>query len=406
MADQKKKSKQWIFKRHTVIRNILYFPLFWYCKLVYGITVEKFNGDNNRPYFILFNHQTAFDQFFVSLSFKKHVYYVSSEDLFSNGWLSRLITWLVAPIPFRKSTSDIAAVKNCLRIAKEGGNIGMAPEGNRTYSGVTEHIKPSVAALAKALKLPIALYRIEGGYGVHPRWSDTIRKGKMRSYVSRVIEPEDYADLSKEELFDIIQKELYVDERKDTTLFYGKRNAEYLERVMYYCPFCGLSIFDSERDTITCRRCRREVRYLPDKTLQGIGFDFPHKYLKDWYDAQCRFIVDMDVSVYGDSPLFSDTVCFSENIYCKRKQKIDENATLTAYADRLVVDTAKERYTFSFADLSAATVLGRNKLNLYIHNRIFQCKGNKRFNAVKYLNGYYRTVGAEQEGNYGKFLGL
>ena len=82
----------------------------------------------NRPYLILFNHQTAFDQFFTSIAFKKHIYYIASEDLFSNGFLSKLITWLVAPIPFRKSTSDIAAIKNCLRIVKEGGSIGMAPE--------------------------------------------------------------------------------------------------------------------------------------------------------------------------------------------------------------------------------------------------------------------------------------
>ncbi|MBO5928860.1 MAG: 1-acyl-sn-glycerol-3-phosphate acyltransferase [Clostridia bacterium] len=406
MVADKRKSKQWIFPRHAVVRNLLYLPLLCYTKLAYHIKIEKFCDEQKRPYLILFNHQTAFDQFFVSLSFKQHVYYVASEDLFSNGWVSRLITWLVAPIPFRKSTSDITAVKNCLRIAKEGGSIGMAPEGNRTYSGTTEHIKPSVAALAKALGLPIAIYRIEGGFGVHPRWSDTLRRGKMRSYVSRVIEPEEYASMSKEELFAIIKQELYVDERKDTSNFYHKCTAEYLERVLYYCPFCGLSIFDSKNDTVTCRRCLRTVQYLPNKTLKGVGFDFPYTTLKDWYDAQCQFVINVDTSLYGDSPLYSDAICFQESIYCKNKVKIDKNATLTLYADRIVVETAKETYTFSFTELSAATVLGKNKLNLYKDNRVFQCKGKKQFNAVKYLNFYYRTLNVEEEGNNGRFLGL
>lgn len=49
------------------------------------------------------------------------------------------------------------------------------------------------------------MYRIEGGYGVQPRWSDKNRKGKMRSYVFKVIEPEEYTKMSNEELFALIE---------------------------------------------------------------------------------------------------------------------------------------------------------------------------------------------------------
>ena len=61
-------------------------------------------------------------------------------------------------------------------------------------------MNPAIAGLARMLKLPIALFRIEGGYGVHPRWSDVVRRGRMHAYVSRVIEPEEFAGLSKAEL--------------------------------------------------------------------------------------------------------------------------------------------------------------------------------------------------------------
>ena len=47
--------------------------------------------------------------------------------------------------------------------------------------------------------------------------------------------------MSNEELFEMIKKELWVDEREDKTEFYGKNNAEYLDRAMYVCPYCGLS---------------------------------------------------------------------------------------------------------------------------------------------------------------------
>lgn len=402
----KKKAKKWIRLRHIIAIGIVRFPIWLYSKLVYRIKIDKFKAEGNRQYLILFNHQTAFDQFFVSLSFKKHIYYVSSEDLFSNGLLSKLITWLVAPIPFRKSTSDIAAIKNCLRIAKEGGNIGMAPEGNRTYSGTTEYIKPGVASLAKTLKLPIALYRIEGGYGAHPRWSDKIRRGKMHSFVSRVIEPQEYENMSREELFEVIKKELYVDERCHKQSFYTKNQAEFLDRAMYYCLYCGLSHFYSKGNFITCTKCGKSIEYLPDKTLKGSNFDFPYTYVKDWYDAQCEFIKRVDLSDYENQPIFSDKVSFKENFYCAKKKKIDDNATLSVFKNKIIAVTKEKVFEFDFCDITAMTVLGRNKLNIYHNNQIFQCKGDRHFNALKYVNIYYKTVESQEEAVYGKFLGL
>ena len=173
--------------RHRIVRNIAYAVLYDYTKHRYGIDIERFAAQGERSYLILMNHQTAFDQFFVGMAFKGPVYYVASEDLFSNGFISSLLRWAVAPIPIKKQTSDISAVKNCIRVAKEGGTIAIAPEGNRTYSGRTGYMNPAIAALAKLIKLPIACLRIEGGYGVHPRWSDAVRRGHMRARVSRVI---------------------------------------------------------------------------------------------------------------------------------------------------------------------------------------------------------------------------
>ena len=404
--NKRKKAKKWIRFRHTVIRNTLYLPFYLYCRIVYRIKLEKYKGDKNQPCFILFNHQTGFDQFFVSMSFPKHVYYVSSEDLFSNSWISRLLSWAVAPIPFRKSTADIAAIKNCLRIVREGGSIGMAPEGNRTYSGTTEHMKPAVAALAKALKLPLAIYRIEGGYGVMPRFADKVRKGKMRGYFSRVIPYEEIKAMSDDELFSLIKRELYVDEREDKTLFYSKHSAEYLDRAMYYCRNCGFSRFFSQGDIISCEKCGEKIRYLPDKRLEGVDCDFPYPYVKEWYDAQCDFVRRSDLSPYKDTPVFEDSVRFVNNIYCKKKIVIDKNARLSVYADRFTVATQEKEYVFPFTELSSATVLGKNKLNIYEKELTYQFKGDKHFNALKYLNLYCHAVNTVENIGEPQFLGL
>ena len=178
------KQKQWTHPRHKVITEIARFLLAPYCRWRYGITVEPFAAQGDRPYLVLYNHQTPFDQFFVGMAFQGPIYYMATEDIFSLGWISSVLKWLVNPIPIRKQTTDIQAVMNCMRIAREGGTIAIAPEGNRTYSGRTEYMNPAIGGLVKKLKLPVALLRIEGGYGVEPRWSSVIRKGKMKAYVS------------------------------------------------------------------------------------------------------------------------------------------------------------------------------------------------------------------------------
>jgi len=100
-----KKRENWIKPRHRVVQNIARFLLKPYCRWKYGITTDFFPDQKNRPYLILMNHQTPFDQFFVGLAFPEPVYYMASEDIFSNGWVSSLIRWLGAPIPIKKQTT-------------------------------------------------------------------------------------------------------------------------------------------------------------------------------------------------------------------------------------------------------------------------------------------------------------
>ena len=120
--------KQWMKPRHRLVRTLL-LPVFsLYVKAKYHIDIEKFRNQQNRPYLILYNHQTAFDQFFVDISFKGPIYYLATEDIFSMGFVSSIIRYLVAPIPIKKQTMDLSAVKTCIRVAREGGSIAIAPE--------------------------------------------------------------------------------------------------------------------------------------------------------------------------------------------------------------------------------------------------------------------------------------
>lgn len=408
MSKKNDKKKKWIKPRHRVVREILNLVLRPYSYIKYGIRVQKFKEQEKRPYLVLYNHQTAFDQFFVGMAFRGSVYYLATEDIFSNGFTSSLIRYLVAPIPIKKQTTDIKAILNCLKVAKEGGTIAIAPEGNRTYSGRTEYMSPSIVPLARKLGMPIALYRIEGGYGVHPRWSDVVRRGKMKGYVSKVISPEEYANMTDDELFLAIKDELYVNEAVADANFCHKKSAEYLERAIYYCHYCGLSTFESHKDIIECKKCGRKAKYLPTKELEGVGFALPYRFVADWYDAQRDFMGTLDVLQYIDEPIWRDVATLREEIPYKKKELLCKDAELSLYGNRMEITSDSLRLDLSFDELQAVTVLGKNKLNIYHKDKIYQIKGDKRFNALKYVHIYHRyknMIKGETDGKL-QFLGL
>ena len=403
-----KNKKPWMRLRHRIILAVLYWPVSIFSRLKCGVRVERFPDGKKRPYLIIMNHQTAYDQFFISMAFKKPVYYLATEDLFSNGWVSKLLSWAVAPIPIKKQTTDVHAVMNCIRIAREGGTIALAPEGNRTYSGRTGYFKPSILAFVRKLKLPLAIFRIEGGYGVQPRWSDVLRRGTMRAYVSRVLEPEEYEKMTNDELFAAIRDGMYVDEAAVTGEFFHKKSAEYLERAMYVCPFCGLSEFESRGDLVTCKKCGRQVRYLPTKELQGVGFDFPFRFVADWYDQQCAYINQTDLlTMDRETPVYTDTAALFEVILYKNKKPMLDAVQTELYPDRITLKNGGETVLeFPFAETGTVTVLGRNKLNVYFGDKVYQFKGGKRFNALKYVNFYHRYKNMTEGDGNGEFLGL
>ena len=403
---KKKKDTKWRKPRHLFVRNTVYWIMRPYVHFKYGIKIEKFKEQEKRPYLILLNHQTPFDQFFVGMTLKGAVYYMATEDIFSNGWTSKVIKYLIEPIPIKKQTTDVRAILNCLKVAKEGGSICIAPEGNRTYSGRTEYMSPSIVPLARKLGMPILLYRIEGGYGSEPRWSDVVRKGDIRVFCARAIKPEEYAEMTDDELFTVIRDTLYIDEARVDFEYRHKKLAEYLERAVYYCPYCGLSEFESHDDIIKCKKCDREIRYLPNKTLEGVGFEFPFRFIANWYDAQKDFMNSLDVTAYGSDAIYTDRARISEVLVYDRKVPLCLDAEITLCGDRITARGEGVDFEFPFDETTAVTVLGKNKANIYHGGKIYQLKGSKRFNALKYVHIYHRYKNITKGEENAEFLGL
>ena len=133
---------------HRFVFRVLQIVMGPFLKRKLNYSYEKVKP-SSRPYVILANHNTDYDPLLIGLAFPDHMYYVASEHIFRWGFVSKLINFLVAPIPRVKGTTEINTVMNIFKRLKAGANVCMFAEGNRSFSGETGEIPVSTGKLIK-----------------------------------------------------------------------------------------------------------------------------------------------------------------------------------------------------------------------------------------------------------------
>ena len=108
----------------------------------------------------------------------------------------------------------------------------------------------------------------------------------------------------------------------------------------------------------------------------------------------------MDTNTYLETPVYRDTATISEVEPYKKKHLLEENASIALYGNRLQLG----KLTLFFDDIRVITVLGKNKVNVYHSDGLYQIKGDARFNGLKYMNIYHRYK--NQQAGQGDFLGI
>ena len=110
----------------------------------------------------------------------------------------------------------------------------------------------------------------------------------------------------------------------------------------------------------------------------------------------------LDYTLYLEKPMYQDTVSLSEVILYKNKKMLNKQAAVSLYGDRMVIG----QMVIPFEEAGTVTVLGKNKLNIYIDDKVYQIKGDKSFNALKYVNMFYHYKNISKGDTNEQFLGL
>ncbi|MBE5756962.1 MAG: 1-acyl-sn-glycerol-3-phosphate acyltransferase [Clostridiales bacterium] len=376
--------KKWVKARHGVVRGVIRPFVYAFAKTKVKLNKKDLELEKNQPCLVCYNHQTNFDPFLVGLTMgKRKFYYVASEHIFSKGFVSSLLKYFIAPIPFMKSGVNTSSIMNCGRVVREGASIVISPEGNRTYTGETTSIKDTIVKFVRFLKVPLVLINIKGNYSCRPRWAKSKRKGEVSVEPVKIIKKEEYDNLTDDELLKVIKEKLYVNESFDGKAYKNKKknNAEYLERFLYVCPNCGIVHFKSKGSSVTCSKCGLTANIDDYKKFSGVSFET----LKDWGDYQQEFIKNFD----DTNEIIKDTVNLYLNEREKGKKKLMDGETLSLYIDKMLIKDKE----FNFNDISGMDVVGDNAIYFHFENKTYRIDGGERFNAIKYVDFYNKFKG-------------
>ena len=303
---------------------------------------RKFNYDaevctEQGPFMVLCNHNTDWDPLLLACAFPDYMSYVASEHIFRWGLAGKLIVALMAPIARLKGKTAGDTAMTMLRRLRKGISVAMFAEGNRSFNGLTNEILPATGKLARSSGVKLITYRLDGAYFTSPRWSASLRRGKMTGRIVRVYTPAELKAMSADEVNAAIRRDLFVDayavQRKAMVPFRGKNLAEHLETVLCRCPRCGaIGTLKSEGDTLRCA-CGFSVRYNVYGFLEGE--DAPFDNITAWDAAQTEQLITL-ADAAGDGPIFSDDGMDLKEVFQDTHGETPiGTGRMTLFADRL-----------------------------------------------------------------------
>lgn len=113
------------------LRVIVAFSIFWYCKFVYRIKiVGKENVPKEGALLFCGNHRTYLDPPLITVTAGRKMSFMAKEELKNNPFI-RFLCFTFDGIWVKRDNKDIGSLKSAMKILKNGGCIGIFPEGTR-----------------------------------------------------------------------------------------------------------------------------------------------------------------------------------------------------------------------------------------------------------------------------------
>ena len=114
-----------------MLRVIVAFCIYWYCKIVYRVKiVGKEKVPKEGALLFCGNHRTYLDPPLITVTAGRKLSFMAKEELKSNP-VMRFLNFTFDGILVKRDNRDIGSLKCAMKVLKNGGCIGIFPEGTR-----------------------------------------------------------------------------------------------------------------------------------------------------------------------------------------------------------------------------------------------------------------------------------
>lgn len=181
--------------RYTTAERLLYAPVYVLARILWRVEInwdpswgERSNHEMLRDRIsggavLIANHRSSVDPFFVQLAAGDRVHWMVAGEYFKHFLFGPLLRSYQA-IPTNRGGFDNASTKRAIRLASEGGMVGMFPEGriNRTFAPMLS-IRPGAAMVAARAGVPLVPIWIIGAPSGNQVYSALFRAAHVRVIV-------------------------------------------------------------------------------------------------------------------------------------------------------------------------------------------------------------------------------
>jgi len=193
--------------------------IYWLGWLIFGSAFRAFYGlrIEGREHLITegavlvaANHQSYMDPPLLANLYDTPMFFLARKTLFRGfcNWLYR--QWGAFPLDQEKS--DLAGLKQILRLLKAGERVAIFPEGSRTMDGAIAEAAPGVGFVAAKSGAIIQPVRIRGAYDALPRGAKFFHPSRISMTIGPAIRltPDELKQAAIGDGYDLLAKRIML----------------------------------------------------------------------------------------------------------------------------------------------------------------------------------------------------
>lgn len=160
--------------------RFLRFLFYWPVRLLFRIRIlHRERIPDHGGYILASNHITLADPVPLAVLVKEPIRFMAKAELFGIPLLKQLFS-VLGVIPVNRQRPELSTIKRCIRVLKDGGVLGLFPQGTRIREEDAMSARAGVAmiaAKAKAGILPVCL--VAKNHKIRPFRRTTIVVGRL-----------------------------------------------------------------------------------------------------------------------------------------------------------------------------------------------------------------------------------